>query len=682
MNTTLCDESELLTIACDPEGFLVCLLSVIGLIAVAGMMAGLTMGLLSLDQLNLQILQTSGTDDEKDQAEKLLPIVKQHHLLLVTLLLFNAAANEALPVFLSRIVTEAQAVLISVTCVLLFGEIIPSAIFTGKQQLVIAAALVPFKTTTFPGESKVSMLLSFWTELVHLKGPKDIAVNSQGSDRYKRKELKALVALHHKQSQKWLRKTTRDLTIVTSSLTPMIEESNGKHKALYGSLHVTAPPLLSTTRGFSSSGDQEEDDALPVDSDATNESTLTAPPSVQTTPHVTVQRSRWSSPSLCHHNAIVSCVGNYLHNDEVAIIHGAMDMSTKTVQMIMTPYDKVFMLDVEERLNDAVMVRILASGYSRIPVYKGHRNNVVGLLLVKRLIVLNPAEEKPLKDLILRRPIVISPDHSCYSILNLFQEGRSHFALVTPQKDLVTACWKGNADIDPAVVDMLGIVTIEDVLEELIMEEIVDESDSPHSADTYMDHVRQRGLQRATIKFKTMLARTVGETCDPTALLTVACDPHGFYFALFVSVGLVVMAGTIAGLTMGLLSLDQLNLQILETTGSDDEKTYATRLLPVVKQHHRLLVSLLLFNAIANEALPVFLARIVPDTYAVVISVSCVLFFGEILPSAIFTGKAQLTIAATLVPIVRLLMWMALPVAWPIAKALDCVLGDDHHVSR
>ncbi|ETV94734.1 hypothetical protein H310_11700 [Aphanomyces invadans] len=491
MNTTLCDESELLTIACDPEGFLVCLLSVIGLIAVAGMMAGLTMGLLSLDQLNLQILQTSGTDDEKDQAEKLLPIVKQHHLLLVTLLLFNAAANEALPVFLSRIVTEAQAVLISVTCVLLFGEIIPSAIFTGKQQLVIAAALVPFVRllmfVAFPLACPIAKLLDRWLGEDH------------DFSRYKRKELKALVALHHKQSQKWLRKTTRDLTIATSSLTPMIEESNGKHKALYGSLHVTAPPLLSTTRGFSSSGDQEEDDALPVDSDATNESTLTAPPSVP----------MYSPPPHEFGTAtpLYSMTGNYLHNDEVAIIHGAMDMSTKTVQMIMTPYDKVFMLDVEERLNDAVMVRILASGYSRIPVYKGHRNNVVGLLLVKRLIVLNPAEEKPLKDLILRRPIVISPDHSCYSILNLFQEGRSHFALVTPQKDLVTACWKGNADIDPAVVDMLGIVTIEDVLEELIMEEIVDESDSPHSADTYMDHVRQRGLQRATIKFKTMLAR-------------------------------------------------------------------------------------------------------------------------------------------------------------------------------
>ena len=65
-----------------------------------------------------------GSSDEKErkQAKALLPLVKRHHLLLVTLLLTNAAAVESMPVFLDRLAGPVTAVLVSVTAVLLFGE--------------------------------------------------------------------------------------------------------------------------------------------------------------------------------------------------------------------------------------------------------------------------------------------------------------------------------------------------------------------------------------------------------------------------------------------------------------------------------------------------------------------------------------------------------------------------------
>ena len=55
----------------------------LSLILGAALTAGLTMGLMSLDQMNLEILQKSGNSTEKSHAEKFLPLVKQHHLLLV-----------------------------------------------------------------------------------------------------------------------------------------------------------------------------------------------------------------------------------------------------------------------------------------------------------------------------------------------------------------------------------------------------------------------------------------------------------------------------------------------------------------------------------------------------------------------------------------------------------------------
>ena len=51
-----------------------------------------------------------------------MPLVERHHLLLVTLLMGNALAMEALPIFLDRLVPSWAAVLLSVTAVLIFGE--------------------------------------------------------------------------------------------------------------------------------------------------------------------------------------------------------------------------------------------------------------------------------------------------------------------------------------------------------------------------------------------------------------------------------------------------------------------------------------------------------------------------------------------------------------------------------
>ena len=55
--------------------------------------------------------------------QKIIPIVKNAHYLLVTLLLCNAAAMEALPIVLDKLVHEVVAILISVTAVLFFGKL-------------------------------------------------------------------------------------------------------------------------------------------------------------------------------------------------------------------------------------------------------------------------------------------------------------------------------------------------------------------------------------------------------------------------------------------------------------------------------------------------------------------------------------------------------------------------------
>ena len=86
-----------------------------------------------------------------------------------------------------------------------------------------------------------------------------------------------------------------------------------------------------------------------------------------------------------------------------------------------------------------------------------------------------------------------------------------------------------------------------------------------------------------------------------------------------------------SGLTVGLASIDRLALEI-EAKGNEQAKISATKIFAVIDKYHWMLVTLLLCNALAMEALPLFLDKVVPSAYAILISVTAVLIFGEIVP--------------------------------------------------
>lgn len=150
-------------------------------------------------------------------------------------------------------------------------------------------------------------------------------------------------------------------------------------------------------------------------------------------------------------------------------------------------------------------------------------------------------------------------------------------------------------------------------------------------------------------------------------------------FAAIAAFLCVIVAGLSSGLTVGLLGYDPLLLSIKMRAGNtEEEREQAAILVPIVKQHHLLLCTLLLMTSIAGEALPIFLHELFGELAAIFISVVLVLFFGEILPSAYFTGPRQLRMAARCAPAVRFFMWALYPVAMPIALILDMVLDGEN----
>ncbi|KAL6968353.1 DUF21 domain-containing protein [Sarracenia purpurea var. burkii] len=148
-----------------------------------------------------------------------------------------------------------------------------------------------------------------------------------------------------------------------------------------------------------------------------------------------------------------------------------------------------------------------------------------------------------------------------------------------------------------------------------------------------------------------------------------------------VSCILVLFAGIMSGLTLGLMSLGLVELEILQRSGTSAEKKQAAVILPVVQKQHQLLVTLLLCNACAMEALPIYLDKIFHPFVAVVLSVTFVLAFGEIIPQAI-CSRYGLAVGANFVGLVRILMIICFPIAYPIGKVLDAVLGHNDALFR
>ncbi|AEO64335.1 uncharacterized protein THITE_2110384 [Thermothielavioides terrestris NRRL 8126] len=153
-----------------------------------------------------------------------------------------------------------------------------------------------------------------------------------------------------------------------------------------------------------------------------------------------------------------------LNQDEVTIISAVLDLKEKPVANVMTPMEDVFVMAEDTVLDEPTMDMILSAGYSRIPIHESaNPTNFVGMLLVKILITYDPEDCKLVRDFPLATLPETRPETSCLDIVNFFQEGKSHMVLVSqyPGEDH----------------GALGVVTLEDVIEELIGEEIIDESD-------------------------------------------------------------------------------------------------------------------------------------------------------------------------------------------------------------
>jgi metal transporter CNNM len=395
-------------------------------VALIAMISGLFLGLLTLDSLDLQIIQRASLDEEERMyATALLPLIKQRHQILVTLLLSNALAYETLPIFLDALVPSWVAVLLSVTIVMVFGEIIPSGIFMGPNQLYLGYHMVPLMQCIlwvfYPIATPLAKLLDYLT---------DSGVDDHSA--YNRSELSALVRIQHE-----------------------AESEN----------HQRGPRLSRVMKK-----DRRKDQSWAA---------------LKAELMERVQEKYENNPESAE---IVDEVGVadkfvlHLHKREVAMVEGALQMKTVHAMDVYTPLSSVYCVADNLVLDKITITTIYGHGFSRVPVYRANpedpsdNSQILGFLITRQLMLIDWDDKREISTLPLQRPTCVSPRMNLIDLFEVLQKDGPMLTFVCARPDLANKALKAEIPI-PVEAGLMGIITLVDVMESIIQDRIYDEGD-------------------------------------------------------------------------------------------------------------------------------------------------------------------------------------------------------------
>jgi metal transporter CNNM len=485
-------------------------------LALVALIAALYLGLLTLDTLDLQIKCRASLDaDERRYARALIPVIENNrHLLLVTLMILEDLAYELLPIFLELVLQSRWVVVVlSTTLILLFGEILPSAIFTGPHQLVLIHAMIPLVNFLLWAMSPIAGPLS--KILDYLVYPEGHHVDD---DLYNRVELSALVSILYETQQR--KKST------------MAKKKPTKAERKLSTLNIISPTKQQRRRRASSraadswggmkqemleaiqdrnedNGDDDDDDDNTGGNNASSNNKNTSNSSGSSGSNANNSYLRLAKEKL---------YAPPMEKQEVDLVVGALQMKTKVAMDVYTPLRHVYGLADNLVLDRGGMTEIYAEGYSRVPVYhrllaRGKRrrtrrtsnnnnnnsnnnnssNNrednddddddddrsrwsIMGYFMTRQLMMINWDHEREASTLPLWRPDAVRPRMNLVRLLKLLRDGGNHMAFVCARPDLANRALRAEKPIPPEA-GFMGIVTFEDIMESILRTRIYDEMD-------------------------------------------------------------------------------------------------------------------------------------------------------------------------------------------------------------
>ncbi|MBV2235831.1 MAG: CBS domain-containing protein [Sterolibacterium sp.] len=172
---------------------------------------------------------------------------------------------------------------------------------------------------------------------------------------------------------------------------------------------------------------------------------------------------------------------NLLDADALSIIEGALEVSDIQVRDIMVPRAQMDVIDVHDPI-EKITAFVIDAAHSRFPVIGENRDDLLGILLAKDLLRYFAGKEFNLRDTL--RPAVFIPESKRLNILlREFRVSRNHMAIVVNEYG-----------------GMAGLVTIEDVLEQ-----IVGNIEDEYDLDQSHDNIRRDAGGRFVVKASTSI---------------------------------------------------------------------------------------------------------------------------------------------------------------------------------
>ncbi len=184
--------------------------------------------------------------------------------------------------------------------------------------------------------------------------------------------------------------------------------------------------------------------------------------------------------------------------DSRGMIEGVLRVADLTAGDVMIAAPRMDLIDIDAPL-DELIHQVIDIAHSRYPVFEGERENIIGVLLSKDLLKLRRAPELNLRALL--RPAVFVPESKRLTdLLRDFRNNRNHLAIVVDEYGRIA-----------------GLITIEDVLEEIVGE-IEDEFDTQTEngdiytlADRSFRVAGDASVERVSQAFEVELAASDGE---------------------------------------------------------------------------------------------------------------------------------------------------------------------------
>lgn len=157
-----------------------------------------------------------------------------------------------------------------------------------------------------------------------------------------------------------------------------------------------------------------------------------------------------------------SAAGGEIEEENYEIIKNAFDFTDHTAKQVMVPRQNIISIDIDDD-REEIIKQIIESGYSRLPVYEESIDNIIGVFYTKEIMREYIKKRNDLENFDLRKHLreafFVVGSKKISDLLNVFQVKKQHLAIVIDEF--------GGTE---------GIITLEDILEELVGE-IQDEED-------------------------------------------------------------------------------------------------------------------------------------------------------------------------------------------------------------